>query len=291
MSRPTRKAISTPTTVGDHVDVGTSRLAAAGVPNPRREARLLLAHVLELDPVAIIGYPERLVADGAAYERLIERRADREPLSYLTGRREFWSLDLEVTSATLDPRPDSETVVGTALAAFPDPGARIDVLDFGTGTGCLLLAILHERPEARGLGVDIDGAAIAVASRNADRLGLAGRARFMVGAWGAAVTGRFDLIVSNPPYIASVEIDGLQREVAHFEPRRALDGGADGLAAYRALAADVARLLSPAGVAVIEFGAGQGAAVAQIIERVGLVPAGFTADLAGHDRCLSCHKR
>lgn len=278
-------------TVGEFLAEGAGRLAAAGVPDPRREARLLLAHVLGVDPIAVTGYPERPVADGAAYDRLIARRADREPLSHLTGRREFWSLDLEVTPATLDPRPDSETVVEAALAAFPDPGARINILDLGTGTGCLLLALLHERPQATGLGVDIEDPAIAVARRNADRLGLGGRARFMVGAWGAALVGSFDLVVSNPPYIPSAEIGGLQREIARFEPRRALDGGADGLAAYRALAADVARLLLPGGVAVIEFGAEQGGTVVRILEDAGLDPAGFTADLAGRDRCVRCRKR
>lgn len=278
-------------TVGDHVAEGAQRLAAAGVPEPRREARLLLAYALGIEPVAVTGYPERPVADGGAYEQLVARRANREPLSHLTGRREFWSLDFEVTPATLDPRPDSETVVETALAAFPDPGARLDILDFGTGTGCLLLAILHERPAATGLGVDIESDAVAVARRNADRLGLADRARFAAGEWGAGLDGPFDLIVSNPPYIAEADIDGLQPEIARFESRRALDGGADGLAAYRALAPDVARLLSPGGIAVIEFGAGQGGAVARILEDAGLDPVGFAADLAGHDRCIRCHKR
>lgn len=278
-------------TIGDYVATGASRLAEAGIPDPRREARLLLAHALGIDPVTVIGYPEQPVADGVAYERLVARRANREPLSHLTGRREFWSLDFEVTAATLDPRPDSETIVEAALAAFPDPEARIDILDLGTGTGCLLLALLHERPRATGLGIDVEGAAVAVARRNADRLRLGERARFTVGEWGAALDGPFDLIVSNPPYIPADEIDGLQREIARFEPRRAFDGGRDGLAAYRALAPDVARLLSPGGVAVIEFGAGQGDVVARILEDDGLVCTGFMVDLAGHDRCVCCHKR
>lgn len=280
-----------PATIGDYVAVGASRLAAAGVPNPRREARLLLAHVLQVDPIVITGYPERPVPAGEAFERLIARRVDREPLSHLTGHREFWSLDLEVTAATLDPRPDSETIVETALTAFADPDAPIDVLDLGTGTGCLLLAVLHEVPGATGLGVDLSPAALAVARRNADRLGLASRARFEEGDWGGALRGRFDLILCNPPYIPTGQIAGLEPEVAAFEPRVALDGGPDGLDSYRALMPDIARLLAAKGVAMLECGAGQCAAVGQIAADAKLAAAGVYRDLAGHDRCLAVRKR
>ena len=278
-------------TIGECLSGGAERLAAAGVPEPRREARLLLAHALGLETAVIIGYPERPVAEDAAYRALIGRRADREPLSHLTGRREFWSLDFIVTADTLDPRPDSETVVEAALARIGDRAAPIRVLDLGAGTGCLLLALLHELPGASGVGVDIAPAAVAVARDNAERLGLGSRARFIVGDWGAPLAGPLDLIVANPPYIAAGEIAGLQREVAQYEPRRALDGGPDGLDCYRALAGDVARLLAPNGAAILEFGMGQAKPVGQILEPAGLLVEGFAADLSGTQRCVICRKR
>lgn len=269
---------------------GARRLAAAGIPGARREARLILAHALGVEPATILGYPERPVVDAHCYDGLIARRAGRQPLSHLTGRREFWSLYFEVTPATLDPRADSETLVEAVLAAVPDRRAVLCILDFGTGTGCLLLALLTELPNAMGLGVDIAEDALAVARRNAARLGLADRALFAVGDWGASLAGPFDVIVGNPPYIPAGEIAGLQREVAEFEPRRALDGGADGLDAYRRLGPDISRLLAQGGVAVLEFGLGQGPAVARLMSAEGLAPQGFSADIAGHDRCLALRK-
>lgn len=287
MSGPTRM----PATLGEWVADGARRLAEAGIPEPRREARLILAHALGIEPTAISGYPERPVEDPAPYRALIERRAAREPLAYLTGRREFWSLDFEVAAATLDPRPDSETVVEAALAAMPARDAPASILDFGTGTGCLLLALLAERPIATGLGVDLSEAAIAVARRNAARHGLGERARFVVGYWGDALSGYFDLIVANPPYVPSGAIGDLQREIAGYEPRLALDGGIDGLAAHRELATDIARLLAPDGVAVLEFGVGQGAEVEGILAASGLAVGEFSTDLAGHRRCVTGRKR
>lgn len=278
-------------TIGDCVDDGARQLAAAGVPEPRREARLILAHALGVEAVTVTGYPERLIHDASRFERLIKRRAAREPLSHLTGRREFWSLDFEVTSATLDPRPDSETVVAAALAAVPDRDTRCSILDFGTGTGCLLLAILSERPYARGVGIDLDPAAVAVARRNASRLGFSDRTRFVAGNWGGALSGQFDLIVSNPPYIPTSEIATLQPEVAVYEPRLALDGGGRGLDAFRALAGDIARLLAPGGAAILEFGLGQGDSVGAIMSGAGLAIGGFWKDIAGHRRCVMCRKR
>lgn len=280
-----------PDSIAEHLEAGARRLAEAGIEDSRREARLILAHALGVEPVTIMGYPERTVEDHGRYDALIARRAAREPLSHLTGRREFWSLEFEVTAETLDPRPDSETLVEAALAALPDRNAELSVLDFGTGTGCLLLALLSELPNARGLGIDISEATLAVARRNAQRLGLADRASFALGDWGAALTGPFDLIVSNPPYIPSDDIAGLQAEVARFEPRRALDGGGDGLAAYRRLAVDFARLLAPKGVAAVEFGVGQGPGIAGLMMSQGLVKPAFHKDLAGFDRCLTLLKQ
>lgn len=277
--------------IAAHLQAGARRLAEAGIEDARREARLILAHALGIEPVAILGYPERIVGDAGDYQALIARRAAREPLSHLTGRREFWSMEFEVTPATLDPRPDSETLVEAALAAVADRAAALSLLDFGAGTGCLLLALLGELPNARGLGVDISQDALAVARRNASRLELASRALFAIGDWGASLAGPFDLIVSNPPYIPSADIPGLQAEVAQYEPHRALDGGADGLEAYRRLAPDIARLLAPGGASVLEFGAGQGADVARLMTAEGLIFQGFDRDLAGHERCLTVMRR
>ena len=181
--------------IAECLAAASRRLTEAGIPDARREARSILAHALGIEPVAVLGYPERPVGDASRFEELIERRAAREPLSHLTGRREFWSLDFTVTADTLDPRPDSETVVGAALEIFPDRAASLSILDLGAGTGCLLLALLHELPLASGVGVDILPAAVAVARDNAERLGLGSRARFVVGDWGESLTGAFDLIV------------------------------------------------------------------------------------------------
>ena len=278
-------------TIGACLEEGARRLAKAGIPDARREARLILAHALGVGVTTILGYPERAVEDAGRFDSLIARRAAREPLSHLTGRREFWSLEFEVTPETLDPRADSEALVEAALAAIADRQAPLSVLDFGTGTGCLLLALLSELPNARGVGIDIAEQTLAVARRNAAGLGLAERALFAIGDWGGSLAGPFDLIVSNPPYIPAGEISGLQPEVAGFEPRRALDGGVDGLDAYRRLGPDISRLLRSGGVAVLEFGLGQGDAVARLMAVEGLAPQGFTADLAGHDRCLTLAKR
>jgi release factor glutamine methyltransferase len=237
-----------------------------------------------------MGYPERGVAEIEAYRALIARRASREPLSHLTARREFWSLDFEVTEATLDPRPDSETLIEAVLARLPDRHAPLSVLDLGTGSGCLLLALLTELPMATGVGIDIAEDTLAVARRNALRHGLGRRSVFLVGNWGEALAGSFDVIVSNPPYIPTGEIELLQPEVARFEPRRALDGGDDGLEAYRRLGPEIVRLLGPEGPAVLEFGQGQGSAVSAIMSSESLLVRGFAADLSGHDRCIVLEK-
>jgi release factor glutamine methyltransferase len=213
----------------------------------------------------------------------VRRRAAGEPLSRLRGAREFWSLDFALSPETLDPRPESETLVAAALDAVPDRAARLRLLDLGTGTGCLLLALLSELPNAWGLGIDRAAGAAATARANAVALGLASRAAFIVGDWGEALRGGFDFVVSNPPYIPSADIPALAPEVRH-DPLRALDGGPDGLDAYRALAPDLARLLR--GTALIELGAGQAPAAARIMRTAGLDVRGTRPDLAGIDRCL-----
>jgi len=264
------------------------RLDEAGVAEPRRDARLLVGHALGAGPELVVGHPERGLSPGEAARvaALVALRAERRPMAQILRRREFWSLPFEVTGDTLDPRPDSECLVEAALARVVARDAALRILDLGTGTGCLLLALLHELPRATGLGVDISAAACRVAARNAAALGLAPRAEFAVSDWGRAVTGRFDLIVANPPYIPSGDLAGLAPEVSVFEPRVALDGGCDGLGAYRALAPDLARLLAPGGFAAIEIGPGQGEPLAGVLRPLGVVPLAVARDLGLRERCL-----
>jgi release factor glutamine methyltransferase len=265
------------------------QLAAAGIEGARGEAWLLLSaatgrsrsELIAGAPAALSPAQERRLAALAA------RRLAREPMAYILGAREFWSLPLQVSPAVLVPRPESETVVEAALAEVADRAAPLRILDLGTGSGCLLLALLSELPRATGLGVDRSPAALAIASSNAEALGLADRAAFRAGDWGGGVAGRFEIIVSNPPYVAAADAHSLAPEVRAFEPGEALFAGPDGLAAYRALAPDCARLLAAGGVACLEIGQGQGAAVAAILRRHGLWLAGSRPDLAGIERCLS----
>jgi release factor glutamine methyltransferase len=275
-------------TLGEAVASAAQRLAAAGIEAPRREARLLIALALGIDPALVLGYPERLLDPAAAAKAaaLVARRATREPYSRLAGRRQFWSLDFSLSPETLDPRPDSETLIEAALAALPNRRAPLRIIDFGTGSGCLLLALLSELPNAIGLGIDILPGAAATARRNAAALGLGGRSLFVVGNWGDSIGGPADVIVANPPYICSESISRLAPEVARYEPRVALDGGSDGLEAYRPLAGETHRLLRPGGAAFFELGEGQAPAVSGVMAAVGLAPAGVRRDLAGVERVL-----
>lgn len=284
----TRDAVPPPPTWRTLLERAAAELAAAGVAEARRDARLLLAAALGTDAAGLLARDDRPVEPEtvARFAASVKRRAAREPVSRILGMREFWSLRLIVTPATLDPRPDSETLVEAALDAVPDRTAPLRVLDLGTGTGCLLLALLSELPRATGIGIDRDPAAVSAAAANAAGLGLAYRARFAVGDWAAGLAGPFDLIVSNPPYIADAEIATLAPEVARYEPRAALSGGPDGLAAYRQLAPQIARLLAPHGRAVLEFGAGQNQAVGEILSAAGLEIDGYRRDLSGILRCV-----
>ncbi len=223
------------------------------------------------------------------FEALLARRAGREPMALILGRQGFWTLELEVSPATLIPRADTETLIEAALAARPDRAAVRRVLDLGTGTGCLLLAALAEFPGAWGLGLDLATDAAALAARNSRALNLADRASFVVADWAAPISGRFDLVLSNPPYIETDDVAGLMPEVARHEPRRALDGGADGLDAYRALLAALPALLAPGGLAVFELGAGQAEPVSGLARTAGFTPA-VRADLGGLPRALLLEK-
>jgi release factor glutamine methyltransferase len=243
-----------------------NRLGQAGIEEPRREARLILAAALGTDAAGVLA-AETIAPE--SFEPLVARRAAREPLAYITGRREFWGLEFAVSPATLIPRPDSETIIEAALAAFPDRTTVRRILDLGTGTGCLLLAVLHEFGDAFGIGIDLTAAAAALARHNAESLGLAGRSVFLAADWAAPLNAQFDLILSNPPYIPDAELPGLMPEVANFEPRLALDGGPDGLGAYRAIINALRRLLAPGGAAILELGAGQEKAVAALAHSAG----------------------
>lgn len=264
------------------------RLAAAGIAEARREARLLVALTLGAAPADVLGHPDRILAESEQVRlaSLVARREAREPFSRLAGSRGFWSFDVALSPDTLDPRPDSETLIEAALSLLPERRAPLRVIDFGTGSGCLLIALLSELPMATGLGVDIAPGAAAMARRNAAALGLAARADFVVGDWGAAVIGEVDVILANPPYVKRGEIDGLAREVAEYEPRVALDGGTDGLVAYHGLAPHLRRLLKRGGIGVVEVGASQATAVAEVMAEAGLRLAGVRRDLAGIERCV-----
>lgn len=287
------RAVPDAATVGVLTAAAAGRLAEAGIASARLDARLLAARAFGVDAARLLAYPEWRPAPAMRrrFETLVERRAAREPVALILGRREFWGLDFQVTAATLVPRPETETVVERALACV---GARerkndgeLSVLDLGTGSGCLLLALLSELPNARGLGVDVSAAALRVAGANADALGLAGRARFTASDWGGDVAETFDLVVANPPYVADGDFAALEPEVSRFEPRLALAGGADGLDAYRALVPGLRRLLNPGARVVIEIGAGQADAVALMLESHRLAVSGVHADLAGRPRAIA----
>ncbi len=264
---------------------GAARLAQAGVPGAAEDARLLLAHALDLPrhhlaaALAAPLPPEAL----RRFDATLAARAARQPVSQILGRRAFWRHEFRVTRDTLDPRPETETLVEAALV-----GPFASVLDLGAGTGAILISLLAERPGARGLGTDISAAALEVARENARAVGVC--ADFLESDWFASVTGQFDLIVSNPPYIALDEMAQLAPEVREWEPRQALTDGADGLSAYRAIAAGAPAHLSPGGRLMVEIGPTQGAAVAALMRAAGLAEPRILPDLDGRDRVVAARK-
>lgn len=277
-----------PATRRDLLAATAERLRAAGLAEPAREARLLVKAALGLNDADLIARSEVTVEDGhiVLLTALTSRRAGGEPLARLTGRREFWSLDLALAPETLIPRPDTEILVEAALAAFPDRGMALRILDLGTGSGAILAALLAERPQAYGVGVDRAAGAARQAAKNLETLGFFGRFGMVVGDWAQAIGTRFDLVVSNPPYIVTADIATLEREVREHDPHLALDGGADGLDAYRAIAAALPGLLAPGGRAVLELGAGQEEAVAALLRAHNLAPTPAYRDLAGIPRAI-----
>lgn len=274
--------------IADALADGVAALKEAGVDSANLDARLLLARVLGVSREYLTMHSDTTLSDIelSAYEVMVERRVAREPMAQILGEREFWSLNFRVTADTLAPRPDSEVVIEAVLDYVPRRDAKLMMADFGTGTGCLLLSLLSEFPNAHGLGVDISRAALEVAEKNAQALGLAERAHFYHASWGEGVMGRYDIIVSNPPYIVEADIAGLAPEVAEFEPHTALSGGVDGLDAYRNLMPHIKRLLAEHGVAVLEFGKGQHEDVVAIARQQGLKALEYQSDLAGIIRCV-----
>jgi release factor glutamine methyltransferase len=263
-------------------------LAEAGFDEVRRRARRLVAAALDLSPAEVLARTDRMIThdEGERVAAMLRRTLAHEPLSRILGIREFWGLEFTLSPETLDPRPETETVVDAVLARLPERARSYRFLDLGTGTGCLLLALLSEYPAATGIGVDLAPGAVVTATGNAKRLGLGTRAAFAVGNWAVGLEGLFDAVVANPPYIASADIAGLPPEVRNYDPPLALDGGTGGLAAYRAIAADLPRLLASGGLFACEIGAGQENAVAGIISAAGLVIDNILRDLAGIPRCV-----
>jgi release factor glutamine methyltransferase len=262
-----------------------------GIDTPELDARLLAAHALGLDHAALAAEAGRPLtpADAAALTALAARRLKREPVARILGVKEFWGLPLRLNAGTLVPRPETETVVEAALAALGRARASVTprMADLGTGSGALLLALLSELPAARGIGTDLSLAALACARANAGALALGARAAFVACDYGAALTGPFDLVVCNPPYVTHDDLATLAPEVRDYDPPAALDGGPDGLAAYRALAADARRLIAPQGLLVLELGIGQLDAVTTIMSAAGLAVQPPRYDLSGVARALT----
>lgn len=280
-------------TVGAVLAAATERLKQADVAEtPRLDAILLLeqASGLNVDRIRLDPSIPLAPQTVAAFEALLLRRLAHEPVSKIIGFREFWSLTFRTSRDVLDPRPDSETLVAGVLAAIPDRHAALRLVDFGTGSGCLLLSLLHELPNATGLGIDVSPPALKIAQQNADALGLTERAAFRLGSWGKGIEERFDILISNPPYIESGVVPGLEPEVADYDPLLALDGGADGLDAYRALIPDMAHLAGKHAFAALEVGMGQDVAVSSLLADAGFGSIAVLSDLGGIGRVVTGRK-
>jgi release factor glutamine methyltransferase len=262
------------------------QLALRGTETPALDARLLLQFATGMTHGEIVAEPELVLTPGAAtkFWSLIERRCAFEPVSRIVGSREFYGRDFKVTPAVLDPRADTETLI---VAALPLAHGKCRILDLGTGSGAIVVTLLAELPGASGLASDVSEAALGVARVNAETHGVSARLGLQRADWFNDIEGQFDLIVSNPPYIASVEIAGLGADVRDFDPPGALDGGVDGLEAYRRIAAGAPGHLTAKGHVLVEIGAGQERAVRPLFEAVGLAPGGRAFDLGGHVRCLA----
>jgi len=271
-------------TANEALRAAIARLRAGGIEDAALDARLLLAHALGIaqDRLTLHSAEPMTTPQGVAYEAAITARLARQPVAQIIGQRQFWGLTFRVTQDTLDPRPDTEALVAEALKTPFET-----MLDLGTGTGCILLACLHAVPKAQGLGVDLSPAALAVAESNAQSLSLTARASFRPSDWFSNVTGRFDLIVSNPPYIAADEMPTLAPEVRDWEPHLALTPGGDGLGPYRILAEQAPAHLTAQGRLLVEIGPTQGQAVSALFAAAGLHNIRILPDLDGRDRVVA----
>ena len=277
--------------VSDAIRLIAQSFHGAGVESPDLDARVLLGHVLRLDRAQLFAQADRILEPREIdiVSALAARRLRREPVSRILGTKEFWSMALVIAPDVLVPRPETETVIEAALDVVVARGLRMDklrLLDVGTGSGALLLALLSELPNATGFGTDISAAALNVARANAERLGFVGRCSFVACDIAAAVSGPFDLVVSNPPYVARGDIAALAPEVSDYDPAVALDGGADGLDLYRIIAGEARRLLAPGGRLIVELGAGQEQPVRALFTKSGLPVHAVRNDLAGIARAL-----
>ena len=263
-------------------------LSLSKIENPQLEARILLAFASGVKQTRIIGYPEDKLDNSiiSNLEKIMARRKTGEPIAYITGVKEFWSLNFNVTKETLIPRPDSETIVQSVLDTITNHMDRISILDLGTGSGCLLLALLSELPKAIGVGIDISSTSCKIAKKNAKELGLNNRAKFYQGNWMEGIHDQFDIIVTNPPYVAEPDMEFLDREIRLFEPHLALSGGPDGVAAYRLIAKESITRLKTAGILVVEIGINQAQSIRDIFVQNGLKIIKTQRDFSNIDRCI-----
>ena len=271
-------------TIADTLMRATMMLSAAGIEGPDRDARVLLAHVMDVDQATLMARMNDPLPQSALYgmDRVVAVRSLHQPVSHITGKRGFWNHEFMVNSDVLDPRPDTETLVAAALEHPFET-----VLDLGTGSGAIIISLLAERPQAMGVATDISAKALDVARRNAGRIGVADRVKFVEASWFDGISGRFDLIVSNPPYIAESEMAGLAPEVRDWEPHLALTPGGDGLEAYRRIANGLRDALAPKGQAFFEIGYRQAVDVSEIFTNAGFTQLQVMQDLSGHDRVIA----
>jgi len=267
-------------------------LNEAGFETAALDARLLLLTALGIPATTLVTHPDTPLTaeESETLASFARRRLNHEPVARIVGIREFWGLPFRLSPETLVPRPDTETVVETALDLLPDRQAPLRIVDFGTGSGCILVALLHELPRATGLGVDLSPGALATALTNADENGVGERCHFALSRWADAVSGPFDLIVSNPPYIASGVIPTLDEEVREHDPRLALDGGPDGLEPYRILLSEAGRLLAPGGLLAVEIGYDQAEELRSLAGSHGLEILRIAHDLSGNPRCVAMRR-
>jgi len=275
-------------TLGSAYKYLTRELTVSEIENPQLEARILLAFAARVEQTRVIGYPEDKLDNTVIkdLEKIIARRKTGEPIAYITGVKEFWSLNFNVTPETLIPRPDSETIVQSVLDTITNHMDRLSILDLGTGSGCLLLALLSELPNAKGVGIDISPATCKIAKKNAKELGLNNRAKFYRGNWMEGILDQFDIIVTNPPYIAEPDIKLLDREIQLFEPHLALSGGPDGVSAYRLIAKGSIARLKTAGILVVEIGINQAQSIKNIFIENGLEIIKTQRDFSNIERCI-----